>query len=804
MKKNISINISGIIFHIEEDGYETLKKYLDSINKYFSTFEDSSEILADIESRIAEIFLSKLNEEKQVITAEDVSTLVATMGSVSDFKAAEERETISEGPYTAGGTENPSGASAGSEQAYRPFNPSKKLMRDQKRKILGGVCSGLGNYFSIDPLWIRLLFALLFFVYGITFFVYVIMWIVVPGSYDLDEPVTGKKMFRDPERKVLGGVSGGVAAFLGIDIVAVRVLFILFSIVGGFGLFVYIVLWLILPEARSLTDKMQMQGEPVTLSNIESTIKKSQSESDVDESTITKILLFPFRLIGMILTGLGRILGPVLEIIRVGVGVIMVLVGIGFVFSIVVTGGVLFGIFSAATFSFPWINELNETTVPMDAILRAFPGWTAFAAFVGSVVPSIFIILLGVSVIAKRIVFTATAGWTLFALFFISVAMLSVGIPKIIFSFKEDGEYRVENTYKVNGKTAILKINEVGMDDYDQTKLSLRGHDGNDFRLVQDFEAQGPTRARAIENARMVDYYVDFRDSVFTFDSNLRFKPDAIFRAQRLNMTLYIPYNFPFRMDEGVNRIITQYVDCCGMAGTNNIDQFTWKITEEEGLTCIDCPNVGEDNDEENWGAGSLENFNELEISGKFDVRISNSENYRVELIGADREKEKYNIYRSGETLVIEYNHNGRRRMDVKDWSDLNADDMRINISMPSLEKIEATGFGTIRFEDFTSDEMEIESTGPVRLRGELNAHDLTVNLTGKSEADLSGNADKLNARIEFASKLRAYNLDVRDAFIEVSGASSAKVNVSGNLEIEEGVASHVDYRGNPNIVRHD
>src|SRR5690349_16195551 len=92
MKKNISINISGIIFHIEEDGYETLRKYLDSITKYFSSFEDSSEIMADIESRIAEIFLSKLNEGKQVITAEDVNSLITTMGSVSDFKAAEDQE----------------------------------------------------------------------------------------------------------------------------------------------------------------------------------------------------------------------------------------------------------------------------------------------------------------------------------------------------------------------------------------------------------------------------------------------------------------------------------------------------------------------------------------------------------------------------------------------------------------------------------------------------------------------------------------------------------------------------------------
>ena len=92
MKKNISINISGIIFHIEEDGYEILRKYLDSINRYFSSFEDNSEILADIESRIAEILLSKLSEGKQVVTAEDVNALMATMGSVNDFKAAEEQE----------------------------------------------------------------------------------------------------------------------------------------------------------------------------------------------------------------------------------------------------------------------------------------------------------------------------------------------------------------------------------------------------------------------------------------------------------------------------------------------------------------------------------------------------------------------------------------------------------------------------------------------------------------------------------------------------------------------------------------
>src|SRR5690606_24948 len=87
----------------------------------------------------------------------------------------------------------------------------KSLERDQKRKILGGVCSGIGHYMNVDPVWIRLLFAIFAFAWGFTIFVYIVMWIVVPGSYDLTEIEVGKKMFRDPERKVLGGVSGGVA-----------------------------------------------------------------------------------------------------------------------------------------------------------------------------------------------------------------------------------------------------------------------------------------------------------------------------------------------------------------------------------------------------------------------------------------------------------------------------------------------------------------------------------------------------------------------------------------------------------------
>src|SRR5258705_467695 len=239
MKKNISINISGIIFHIEEDGYEALRKYLDSINGYFGSFKDSSEILADIESRIAEFFLSRLNEGKQVITSEDVQSLIATMGNVNDFKAAEEQEVVI-GEEPKQGQRQQSGSTSGSAASGTPAG-SKKLFRDSKRKILGGVCAGFGHYFNVDPVWPRLLFALLFFgTSGILLLVYIVLWIVLPVSEELEDEPNVKKMYRDPHAKVVAGVASGVAAFFGADVVLFLFLFVIFTFFFGSGLFVFI------------------------------------------------------------------------------------------------------------------------------------------------------------------------------------------------------------------------------------------------------------------------------------------------------------------------------------------------------------------------------------------------------------------------------------------------------------------------------------------------------------------------------------------------------------------------------------
>src|SRR5690606_33199643 len=260
MKKTISINISGILFHIEEDGYDILRKYLDAINRHFSSYKENHEIISDIENRIAEIFLSNLKNNKQVISAENVDKLIEKMGTIADFTAVEDKEeSILEEPESK------------QEDFYKFVTPPgsetggyKKLKRLENKKILGGVCAGIANYFSVDPLWTRLIAILLLFSGNLNlkfgfldilpfdnlrfnlsfgFFAivaYIVLWIILPVSYELMEDTKIKKLFRNPDDKVLGGVSSGLGAYFGVEVVYVRLAFVLLAFAGGSGILIYL------------------------------------------------------------------------------------------------------------------------------------------------------------------------------------------------------------------------------------------------------------------------------------------------------------------------------------------------------------------------------------------------------------------------------------------------------------------------------------------------------------------------------------------------------------------------------------
>ncbi len=788
MKKTLSINVSGIIFHIEEDGYETLRKYLDSINRYFSSFDDSSEIIADIENRIAEIFLSKLNEGKQVITAEDVAQLITVMGNVNDFKAAEENEFSTSGKPKSEKTQS---------TTSRPTE-AKKLTRDKHRKILGGVCAGLAHYFSIDPVWPRLIFALFTLGYGVGLLIYIVLWIALPVE-EIEEEANVKKMYRNPESKVLGGVAGGLAAYFGWDVVLVRILFVVLIFFGGLGLILYIILWISIPEAKTITEKMEMQGEPVTLSNIESSVKKSMNEKG-EESTLTKIILFPFRAIGAILNLTAKVLGPVLkvtvDVLRVMIGIVVLLVGLVLVLSTLFAFGLLFGIVSSSSLPAWW--NLDRLSLPIDAIKSTFPVWTFIAAFFVALVPALFIQLLGNSIIAKRIVFRPLVGWSLFVLLFVSVLMLALSLPRLIFSFKEEGDYKIEKTFDLNGKTAVLKINETGLDDYRVTDLTIKGYDGNQLKLTERFIAQGNTHKNAIENAKMITYNVAQTDSVFTFDSNITFNKNAKFRAQRLEMDLYIPYNTLFVINEEMWRLIdNNYHDYDGYRDSN-FDK-TWKMTPH-GFECVNCTQPTEEKALALNDQYGLKDFDELDITGIFDLVIRQSKVYSVELKGSESEKKRFRVDQSGDRLEIDY-----RTRNKTFWLNSNDDEsVKIFISMPSLQKLKVKGAGKIRVEGFHEETMDVSLLGAMTCDANIYVQNLQLDLSGPMVFELGGDGDFLEVEVNKVAQLKASGYEVRHAIVNAREMGRARVNARETVEIETDFTGSVKYLGHPEVIKKD
>jgi phage shock protein PspC (stress-responsive transcriptional regulator) len=167
MKKALTITIAGSLFTIEEDAYTKLDGYLKSIQKYFGSFPDSSEIINDIEARIAEQLLDRSNRDA-VVTIEDVEKLIGVMGQVADI--ADESDSKSDSSTTARESVNNDGP--------------RKLYRDTDNAYIAGVAAGIAEYLDIDPIIMRIVFVLvaIFTAFIPVFIIYAILTLIIPPA----------------------------------------------------------------------------------------------------------------------------------------------------------------------------------------------------------------------------------------------------------------------------------------------------------------------------------------------------------------------------------------------------------------------------------------------------------------------------------------------------------------------------------------------------------------------------------------------------------------------------------------------
>jgi len=292
MNKVININFQGRILPIEELAYEMLKQYIESLRTYFQNEEGRDEIINDIECRIAELCEDRLKKGDVCIDQTAINLIIASIGRPADFEAQDGFEA-----NTTAAENNTNSDNAHTEPNDWSSTHQKRLYRDEKNKVLGGVCSGIANYFNIDPLVVRILWI---FLIGINILGYLILWIAVPSSSVKEVGGPKKRLFRDVDNKIIGGVCAGLSKYFGLQVWIIRVLFLIpfirfvinFRHVHLFqfwefpdfpnfldltfspgAIFVYIVLWLVLPEAKTSADKLEMIGEKVDLNSIKNTIQ---------------------------------------------------------------------------------------------------------------------------------------------------------------------------------------------------------------------------------------------------------------------------------------------------------------------------------------------------------------------------------------------------------------------------------------------------------------------------------------------------------------------------------------------------
>ncbi len=166
MKQTLTINLNGIVFHIDNDACERLQDYLLKVEKKLGTTDDAQDVMRDIEARVGELFTDMLHKGGvQVVNDQMVRQVMEQLGSPEAF-ADDEAD----------------GEESASRNTQSASHVAKRLYRDEDNELLGGVCAGLGTYLGIDAVWIRLLFVFFTVVYGAAFFLYILLWVIVPAA----------------------------------------------------------------------------------------------------------------------------------------------------------------------------------------------------------------------------------------------------------------------------------------------------------------------------------------------------------------------------------------------------------------------------------------------------------------------------------------------------------------------------------------------------------------------------------------------------------------------------------------------
>jgi phage shock protein PspC (stress-responsive transcriptional regulator) len=521
MNKTVNINIGGLFFHIDEDAYQKLSRYFDAIKRSLSNSSGKDEIMKDIEMRVAELLTDKQKSDKHVINLKDVDDVVAVMGQPEDYRIDDDSQEPSSTTFTSTGR--------------------KKLYRDKDNGLIAGVCTGLGHYFGIDSVWIKIMFLIFVF-----------------------------------------------AGF-------------------GTGILAYFILWVATPKAITTSEKLEMTGEPVTISNIE---KKVREEYD---NVSNKFKNANYDEMGnqvkngaeKVAGGIGNVIMKIFGAFAKVLGAFILIISSLSLVAVIITSIVM--VFSS---SMPdnKIVEFIYTPIGLET-----PLWIqGILFFFAAGIPLFFILILGLKLLITNLKSIGNvAKYSLLALWLISIGILiSLGINEF-------------NQLAYSGKT--VQKETINISSNDTIKIKFRYNDffsksiddRDDIRLVQDSlgnaviysnnvrihlkstdkpspyiqieaKAHGKSFEEANERAKKIKYGYKIVGNELILDNYFLTDTKNKLRNQQVDIYLYLPNGIVYFPNKNVEDYLSN------SNSDFNIyygpEGYKYKV-ENDNLRCLDCPN---------------------------------------------------------------------------------------------------------------------------------------------------------------------------------------------------------------------
>ncbi|OMQ09977.1 PspC domain-containing protein [[Flexibacter] sp. ATCC 35103] len=549
MNKTVNINLGGMVFHIDEDAYLKLTRYFDAIKRSLNNSSGQDEIIKDIEMRVSELLIEKQKSDKHVVGLKDVDEVIVVMGQPEDYILEDEER---------------------SNQSFNEYGSRKhkKLYRDKEKGMIGGVATGLGHYFGIDAVWIKILFL--------------------------------------------------VFVFAGF----------------GTGILAYFVLWIVTPEAVTTSEKLEMTGEPVTISNIE---KKVREEI---ESLSNKFKNADYDAMGnqvksgaeRISSSFGDFVMTVFKIFAKFLGVILIMSGISVLIML------LIGVFTLGTnvfVDFPWQNFVEAGN------FTDYPIWSfGLLMFFAVGIPFFFLTLLGFKLLSPNLKSIGNiVKYTLLAIWIIAVAIaISIGIKQAT-EISYDNKTVEKKALNITTKDTLFvkfryndyyakDLNHYREFEFVQDSANNQLLYSNDVRLhvlrtdeaspyIQiEKSARGNSFISAKQRAEKINYKFEIKGNHLILDNYFLTDVKNKFRGQEVDVYLYLPEGQLFKPDASVQDYDDSENDFFNLHFSGN---YNYKV-EGSKIKCLNCPseeNDYEDTTEETHIENDTVNEVSIKINGK-------------------------------------------------------------------------------------------------------------------------------------------------------------------------------------------